>query len=125
MPASSCSFFTRRRRSKSSRSAGQVDAARTQAVGDLEREGARDGRSAHTQRLARPRVQLVADLVPALARAEELVVAELLHGVDFEAVELPHAGKLERADHDVPAAVSLHVEERIRDGQRDLVAQLG
>jgi hypothetical protein len=34
-------------------------------------------------------------------------------------------GDLERADDDVPRAVPLHVQERIGDAERNLVAELG
>ena len=61
---------------------------------------------------------------PGSPGAEELVVAELLERVHLEAVQRPHPGQLERTDHHVPAAVLLQVEKGIRDGQRDLVAEL-
>jgi hypothetical protein len=103
---------------------GDVEPAGAEAVRDLEREVAGDGGRTDAEGLAGPGVQLVSDLVPGQPRTEELVVAELLERVHLEPVQGPYPGQLEGPDHDVAVAVPLDVEERIRDGQRDLVAQL-
>jgi hypothetical protein len=54
----------------------------------------------------------------------QVVVAELLVGVRLDSVLVLDALDLEGGDHHVPLAVSLEVEERIRDHDRHLVAHL-
>ena len=104
----------------------ELHAASAQEVGDREREPGRDTRRAHAHALDRAREELELDLVAREALGDELPAAELLAEDPLDvgsggrqAVGLQHVG-----EHD-PAAVVLGVEERVSDGDRQLVAQLG
>ena len=56
---------------------------------------------------------------------DQVVEPVLLVRVQLEGAERRQPRDLHRADRDVPDAVLLDVEERVRDAERHLVAQLG
>ena len=102
-----------------------LDLVRAQVVGDLERELARSHRCGDAGSPARPEDQLGRQLVPGQPLLDQLVEPELLERNGFEAVELAQAGNLERADVGRARPVSLHVHERVGNGEGHLVPKLG
>ena len=74
---------------------------------------------------ARAGDQLVADLVLVAPAPHQLVGAVVLARVDLEAGQRAEPWELQRVRDHVPRAVPLDVEKWIRDGERDLVPELG
>jgi hypothetical protein len=104
----------------------ELDAVRTQVVGQLQREGGRDNRLLDAHLLDCTQRDLQRDLPVLLAGLRQLVEAERnrrdQRGIDARVLD---PRPLEVRDHDVAAAVLLHVEEGIAECERHLVAELG
>src|SRR5215475_9269359 len=64
---------------------GELDAARTEMVGDTERKALGNGGPADAEGAARPQVDLARDLVAAQPAPEQLVDPELLERRDLDA----------------------------------------
>ena len=92
-----------------------LDAAAAQQVGEPEREAVRDDRAIEPDVLAEPRCELVLCVVRRQPAEDELVPAELLERMDLgiDPGRLEPRG-LEGGDDDVPLAVPLGVDDRIR-----------
>ena len=102
----------------------QLDAARPEAVGELEGEVVGDDRLGDAELLHGLDHRLHLHLVPRQPLRDELVEAELLERVRLDAGRVD-PGDLERREHGVARAVPLHVEEGIGDRDRHLVAHPG
>ena len=125
IPASCASVFARRRSSKSSWStSSSTPSARRRSASQT---GKFSGTLARFKPEAAdgPQRELRAELAAVDPRRDQLVVAELLGHVDVEQPELAEPRGLHRADEDVPAAVLLGVEERVRHAERHRVAHVG
>ena len=102
-----------------------LDPVRSQRICDVEREGPGDDRLGDTQLAAGPGDDLVADLVLVAPASHQLVEAVVLAGMHLETRQRAEPRELQRVRDHVPRAVPLEVEEGIRDGERDLVPELG
>ena len=104
----------------------ELHAAAAQEVRDRDREAGRHERRAHAHALHRAREELELDLVAGQALRDQLAAAELLaqDALDVGRGRREAVGLQDVRQHD-PAAVVLGVEERVADGDRELVAQLG
>ena len=104
----------------------QLDAALAQEIGQLQRKRVRHDRLGEPDVLDTAHRELEVDLPVLLPGVEQLVEAEAERrdqlGVDTCFLQ---ARPFEIRDDDVAASVLLHVEERIAERQRHLVAQLG
>ena len=101
----------------------QPDAAGAQLVGDREREVARHDRLLQAGVPARADDALAERVVEGRAAGQHLLQPELLEGQHLVAAERPHARRVERPREDPALAAALEVGERIRQRQRNLVAQ--
>ena len=101
-----------------------LDPVRAEMVGEPERERRRDDGVRDPQLLHGPQQDLLADLPEREPRPDEVIEPELLRRVQLVQAERGQPGDLHRADLDVPGAVLLDVQERVRNPDRHLVPHL-
>ena len=124
MPASSDAFFVRRRLSKISPSgSSEMPFARRKSAFS---SGNARGVTALSSPIfsAGAKHDLALRLVPRDAARNELVDPEVLERNGDDPVQSFDPGDLERAHEDVAVAVLLRVDERVRNGHGNLVAEL-
>jgi hypothetical protein len=103
----------------------QLDAVGAEAVGEPDGEARRNGRTRQPEAADGAERQLRVELARIDSRRDQLVLAELLFRVNVEEPEPAQPGGLHRAGEDVPVAVLLGVEERIRHAERHRLPHVG